>query len=136
LLGQTPTTVLSRSLLRRRDLRRRVSLAAVVECREVSQNVRVVDFSSSGLRIDQSKGLAVGDPVRISLSADLVLDGEVAWSVWHKAGINLLPPLAEDHPAYVFLSEQAATIERTRMRAIATLAKERAGGGRSGPAAV
>jgi hypothetical protein len=44
-------------------------------------------------------------------------------------------PLADDHPAYVFLSEQAATIEQMRMRAIATLAKERAGGGRSGSGA-
>jgi hypothetical protein len=84
------------------------------------------------LRIDQINGLAAGDPVRISLTPDLMVDGEVAWSVWHKAGIKLVPPLAGDHPAYVFLSEQAATIERMRMRAIATLAKERTDGGCSG----
>ncbi len=118
----------SRSYLRRRDSRRRVSFAAVVECRDITQNVRVVDFSASGLRIDQINGLATGDPVRISLTLDLMVEGEVAWSVWHKAGIKLVPPLAEDHPACVFLSEQAAVIERTRIRVIASLAKERAGG--------
>jgi hypothetical protein len=64
-----------------------------------------------------------------------VVGGKVIWSVWHKAGIKLAPPLADDHSAYVFLSEQAATIEQMRMRAIATLAKERAGGGRSGSGA-
>jgi hypothetical protein len=109
-----------------------VNFAAVVECRDLSQKVRVVDFSACGLRIDQINGLAAGDPVRISLTPDLVVDGEVAWSVWHKAGIKLAPPLAGDHPAYVFLSEQAATIEQMRMRAIATLAKERTDGGCSG----
>lgn len=135
MLGRMPPMALSRSYLRRRDSRRRVSFAAVVECRDISQKVRVVDFSASGLRIDQINGLAAGDPVRISLTPDLVVDGEVIWSVWHKAGIKLAPPLADDHPAYVFLSEQAVTIEQMRMRAIATLAKERAGGGRSGSGA-
>ncbi len=125
----------SRSYLRRRDSRRRVSFAAVVECRDITQKVRVVDFSAYGLRIDQINGLATGDPVRISLTPDLVIDGEVAWSVWHKAGIKLMPPLAEDHPAHVFLSEQAAMIEKMRMRAIATLAKERARGSQSGSGA-
>jgi hypothetical protein len=69
------------------------------------------------------------------MTPDLMVDGEVAWSVWHKAGIKLVPPLGEHDPAYVFLAEQAAAIERTRMRAIATLAKERAVGGRSGSGA-
>jgi hypothetical protein len=99
-------------------------LAAIVECRGVAQNVRIVDFSLSGVRIDGIRGLAMGDPIRISLTPDLALEGQVAWSVWHKAGINLLSPLTEDHPAYVFLAEQAKTIEHARTLALVSLAKD------------
>jgi PilZ domain-containing protein len=125
-----PPMALSRNFLRRRDSRQSVNLPAIVECRGVSQNVRVVDFSTSGLRIDRIKGLAAGDPVRISLTPEFALEGEIAWSVWHKAGIKLLPPLAEDDAAYVFLLDQAIAVDRTRIRAIMALAKERAGGPR------
>jgi hypothetical protein len=100
--------------------------AAIIECRGVAQKVRVVDFSASGVRIDGIKDLATGDPIQISLTPNLILKGHVAWAVWHKAGINLTEPLAEDHPAYVFLSEQAHAIERARTRALASLAKDRA----------
>ncbi|SFV34654.1 hypothetical protein SAMN04488557_2391 [Hyphomicrobium facile] len=119
--------VLSRNFLRRRDPRRRVSFTAILECRGVSQNVRVVDFSASDLRVDGIRGLATGDSIRISFSPNMVLTGEIAWSVWHKAGIKLLPALGEADPAFVFLSDQAAAIEQLRVRAIAAIAKERAG---------
>jgi PilZ domain len=112
--------------LRRRDARSRVMLAAIVECRGAAQNVRIVDFSMSGVRIDGIRGLATGDPIRISLTPELVLEGQVAWSVWHKAGINLLSPLTDDHPSYVFLAEQAKAIERTRALALQSLAKDHA----------
>ena len=102
--------------------------AAIVECRGVSQSVRVVDFSTSGVRLDDIKGLATGDPIQISLTPELVLDGEVAWSVWHKAGVKLSKPLTEDHPAYLFLLDQASAIERTRTLALVSLAKDRARG--------
>jgi hypothetical protein len=124
---------LSRNFLRRRDPRQRVSFTAILECRGVAQNVRVVDFSPSGLRVDGIQGLATGDPIQISFSPDMVLTGEIAWSVWHKAGIKFLPALDEVHPAYLFLSDQASVIEHLRVRAIAAIAKERAGGaGHSG----
>lgn len=101
-------------------------LAAVVECRGAIQRVRVVDFSASGVRLDGIKGLATGDPVQISLTPELIIEGQVAWSVWHKAGVKLLEPLTDDHPAYVFLLEQARAIERARTLALASLAKDRA----------
>lgn len=123
-----PSIILSRNFLRRRDARRRVMFAAIVECRGVSQNVRVVDFSNSGVRLDGIKGLATGDPLKISLTPELILNGEVAWSVWHKAGVKLSKPLTEDHPAYLFLLEQASAMERTRTLALASLAKDRARG--------
>ncbi|MBY0558651.1 MAG: PilZ domain-containing protein [Hyphomicrobium sp.] len=122
-----PQMALSRNFLRRRDPRQRVSFTAILECRGVSQSVRVVDFSASGLRVDGIQGLATGDPIQISFSPDMVLAGEIAWSVWHKAGIKLLPALGETDPAYVFLCDQAAAIEQLRVRAIAAIAKERAG---------
>lgn len=128
-----PQMALSRNFLRRRDPRQRVSFTAILECRGVTQNVRVVDFSESGLRVDGIQGLATGDPVQISFSPDMVLTGEIAWSVWHKAGIKLLAALDEADPAYVFLSDQAAAIEQLRVRAISAIAKERAGSvGQSG----
>jgi hypothetical protein len=124
---------LSRNFLRRRDTRQRVSFVAILECRGVSQNVRVVDFSASGLRVDDIQGLATRDPVQISFAPDMSLTGEIAWSVWHKAGIKLVPPLDEADPAYIFLSDQASAIEQMRIRAISALAQERSGGaGHSG----
>ncbi|CAA2142110.1 PilZ domain-containing protein [Hyphomicrobium sp. ghe19] len=118
---------LSQNFLRRRDPRQRVSFTAILECRGVSQNVRVVDFSATGLRVDGIQGLATGDPIQISFSPDIVLTGEIAWCVWHKAGIKLVSALDEAHPAYLFLSDQASAIEQLRIRAIAAIAKERAG---------
>lgn len=117
---------LARNFLRRRDDRHRVSITAILECRGIAQNVRVVDFSASGLRVDGIRGLATGDPIQISLTPDISLAGEVAWAVWHKAGIKLLPELDETQPAYLFLTEQASAIEQLRIRALASLAKDRA----------
>lgn len=116
---------LSQNYLRRQDTRRRVMFSALLECRGVTQKVRVADFSPSGLRIDQTQGLAIGDPVEISLAPGLKLKGEVAWAVWHKAGMKLLKPLSEDDPAYLFLAEQANAIERARTLALVAIAKER-----------
>ncbi|MBS0268648.1 MAG: PilZ domain-containing protein [Proteobacteria bacterium] len=128
---------LARNFLRRRDDRHRVSFTAILECRGIAQNVRVVDFSASGLRVDGIQGLATGDPIQISLTPDISLAGEVAWAVWHKAGIKLLPALDETHPAYLFLTEQASAIEQLRIRALTSLAKDRASAaGRSGRGSV
>ena len=128
---------LARNFLRRRDDRHRVSFTAILECRGIAQNVRVVDFSVSGLRVDGIQGLATGDPIQISLTPDISLTGEVAWAVWHKAGIKLLPALDETHPAYLFLTEQASAIEKLRIRALTSLAKDRASAtGRSGRGSV
>jgi hypothetical protein len=123
-----PSAVLTRNFLRRRDTRRRVMLAAIVECRGATQKVRIVDFSATGLRIDGINGLAMGDPIQILLAPEMVLEGQVSWSVWHKAGIKLLEPLTEDHPAYRFLTEQAKEIERARTLALIAISKERARG--------
>jgi hypothetical protein len=100
--------------------------AAIVECRGAAQKVRLVDFSALGVRLDGIKGLATGDPIRISLTPELALEGRVAWSVWHKAGVKFLDPLADDHPAYIFLAEQAQNIERARTLALISIAKDRA----------
>lgn len=116
----------ARNYLRRRDARRRVMFAAIMECRGATQRVRVVDFSISGIRTDGTKGLAPGDPVRISLTPELNLEGAIVWVVWHKAGIKFLEPLTDDNPAYLFLVEQAKAIERARSLALASLAKDRA----------
>lgn len=121
-----PATVLSRNFLRRRDTRRRVMFSAIVECRGATQTVRIVDFSALGVRLDGIKGLAAGDPIQISLTPELVLEGRVAWAVWHKAGVKLLEPLPDDHPAYIFLTEQAKAIERARTLALVSIAKDRA----------
>lgn len=121
-----PATVLSRNFLRRRDTRRRVMFSAIVECRGATQTVRIVDFSASSVRLDGISGLATADPIQIFLTPELVLEGRIAWSVWHKAGVELLEPLANGHPAYVFLTEQAKAIERTRTLALVSIAKDRA----------
>ncbi|WP_245279946.1 PilZ domain-containing protein [Hyphomicrobium sp. 99] len=123
---------LARIFLRRRDDRQRVSFTAILECRGVAQNVQVVDFSISGLRVDGIQGLAAGDPIEISFTPDMLLTGEIVWSVWHKAGIKLLPPLDEAHPAYLFLSEQASALEQLRVRAISALANRARSADRSG----
>ena len=120
------STILARNFLLRRDTRRRVMFGAIVECRGVAQKVKVVDFSPSSVRLDGIKSLAAGDPIQLSLAPDLVLEGEVTWYVWHKAGLKFLKPLTDDHPAYVFLAEQAQAIERIRTLALVSLAKDRA----------
>jgi PilZ domain len=124
--GERSSMLLSRNYLRRRDARRRVMFAAILECRDVAQRVRIVDFSASGVRTDGIKGLSAGDPVRIFLTPEFSLEGQVAWVVWHKAGIRLMEPLDDNHPAYLFLIEQAEAIERTRSLALASLAQDKA----------
>lgn len=115
----------SRHFLRRKDARRRVSCGAFVECRGISQRIHVVDFSTSGLRLDGVIGLTTGDRVSVTFAPDLKVEGRIAWSVWHKAGVELLLALSETDPLYIFLSELAAEIERDRMRSIAALARQR-----------
>ncbi|WP_325024053.1 PilZ domain-containing protein [Hyphomicrobium sp.] len=117
---------LARNFLRRRDERQRVNFTAILECRGVSQTVRVADFSVSGLRVDGIQGLAAGDPIQICLTPDMMLEGEIIWAVWHKAGIKLSRELDVTHPAYLFLTEQAAGLEQLRIRALSAVAKERA----------
>lgn len=118
---------LPRNYLRRRDWRRRVMLDALIECRGATQKVRVTDFSGSGLRIDDIQGLAAGDPVRINFTPDLALEGEIAWAIWHKAGVKLRESLASADPVYLFLVEQAEAIERAQAQALAAVARDRAG---------
>ena len=86
---------LSRQFLRRRYARPRLKCSAVVECRGISRKIEIVDFSTAGLRLDGVTGLAAGDHVQIVLAPDLDVEGVIAWSVWHKAGVTLSQPLAE-----------------------------------------
>lgn len=101
-------------------------VSAVLECRGAIQKVRVVDFSATGVRLDGIRGLATGDPVQISLTPELIVEGQIAWSVWHKAGVKFLEPLTDYDPAHVFLLDQARAMERARTLALVSLAKDRA----------
>jgi hypothetical protein len=112
--------------LRRKDARRRLNCHARIECRGVMQQIRVVDFSNTGLRMDGVKGLAVGDHVEIVLTPGLSVQGTIAWSVWHKAGVRFAAALTEGDGVHKFLAEQAAAIEQARVRAIAALARQEA----------
>jgi hypothetical protein len=115
---------LPRQFLRRKDARRRVDCAAVVECRGVSRTVEVVDFSNVGLRIDKIMGLTAGDRVTIAFTANLCLEGTIVWLVWHKAGISFSAPLPESDPVLVYLTERATEVERHQARAVAALAQQ------------
>ena len=115
---------LSRQFLRRRDARRRLKCSAVVECRGISRKIEIVDFSTAGLRLDGVTGLAAGDHVQIVLVPDLHVEGVIAWSVWHKAGVTLSQPLAERDAVYMYLADQAAMIEQARTRAVIPLAQQ------------
>lgn len=115
---------LPRQFLRRKDIRRRVACAAVVECRGVSRTVEVVDFSNVGLRIDKIMGLTAGDRVSIAFTANLCLEGTIVWLVWHKAGISFSAPLLESDPVLVYLTERATEVERHQARAVAALAQQ------------
>ena len=59
--------------LRRKDARRRVNCDALIEHRDVSRKIEIVDFSNVGLRIDKLTGLATGDRVTIVLAPHLSL---------------------------------------------------------------
>ena len=119
-------TTSSRHFLRRKDARRRLKCNALVECRGLSQKIQIVDFSTTGLRMDGVSGLATGDRVRIAFAPDVSAEGKIAWSVWHKAGVKFSRPLAESDPVYIYLADQAAANQQLQMRAIAALAKEHA----------
>jgi hypothetical protein len=112
--------------LRRKDARRRLKCAAAVECRGVTRRMEIVDFSPAGLRLDNVTGLAAGDHVVIAFSPTLATEGTVVWSVWHKAGVKLSSPLEETDSLYVYLSDQADTLERTRKKAIFAVAQQHA----------
>lgn len=117
-------TIAPEHYLRRKDARRRLNCHARVECRGVTQKIRVVDFSNTGLRIDGVSGLAMGDRVEIVLTPDIFVKGTIAWSVWHKAGVRFATTLAEGDRVYKHLAEQAAAIEQARIRAISALARQ------------
>jgi hypothetical protein len=104
-------TKLSRHFLRRKDPRRHLNCNATAECRGVSRKIKVVDFSSAGLRVDEVTGLTTGDHVLIVFAPDLSVEGTIVWSVWHKAGLKLSFPLAEDDPVYIHLSKHATSID-------------------------
>jgi hypothetical protein len=116
-----------RQFLRRKDARHRLKCPAVIECRGVIHRIEVVDFSFSGLRIDGVVGLVSGDHVLITLTPQLAVEGTIVWSVWHKAGVKLSRPMAENDPLYMFLVDQAAQVEHARTKAILALAKQHAG---------
>jgi hypothetical protein len=123
---------ISGQFLRRKDNRRRVRFSALVERQGISRTIEVIDFSNAGLRIDKLTGLAVGDHVTIAFTPDVVLEGTIAWLVWHKAGIRFTRALAEGDPAYTFLQEQAAILEQARVRALGALAQREAVKSRQG----
>ncbi len=112
--------------LRRKDARRRVNCDALIEHRDVSRKIEIVDFSNVGLRIDKLTGLATGDRVTIVLAPHLSFEGTIAWLVWHKAGIRLSSPLTENDPVYRYLADRAAALEQSHERAIAALAQQQA----------
>jgi hypothetical protein len=112
--------------LRRKDRRHLVNSPAIAEHRGTSQNVQIVDFSNTGLRLDRLTGLAVGDRITIALTPELSVEGTIAWLVWHKAGVRLAHPFSEDDPAYQYLGSLAAILEQTHVRAIAALAQQEA----------
>jgi hypothetical protein len=110
--------------LRRKDARRRINCDAVIERRDVSRKIEIVDFSNTGLRIDKLTGLATGDRVTIVLTPHLSIEGTIAWLVWHKAGVRLSSPLRETDPVYRYLTDRAAELEQSHVRAIAALAQQ------------
>lgn len=110
--------------LRRKDKRRRVQFSAIAHCHGISRAIEVVDFSNTGLRIDKVSGLAAGDRVAISFTPDVAVEGTIAWLVWHKAGLQFAQPLKPDDPAYRFLMDRAAFIERAHVRAINMLVQQ------------
>ena len=112
--------------LRRKDARRRLKCAAAVECHGITHRMDVVDFSSAGLRLDNVTGLAAGDHVVIAFSPALATEGTVVWSVWHKAGVKLSAPLEETDNLYMYLSDQADALERTRKKAVLAVARQHA----------
>lgn len=113
----------SNQFLRRKDKRRNVQFSAIAECHGIARPIEVVDFSNTGLRIDNVKGLAAGDQLTISFTPDVAVKGTIAWLVWHKAGLQFTQPLKADDPAYRFLLERAAFIEQAHVRAIGSLAQ-------------
>ena len=116
----------TRHFLRRKDDRHLVNCRAIAEHRAISRNVQVVDFSSTGLRLDRLTGLAVGDRVTITLTPEFSVEGTIAWLVWHKAGVRLDHPFSEEDPVYQYLIDLAAAVEQTHVRAIAALAQQEA----------
>jgi hypothetical protein len=109
--------------LRRRDKRRNVQFGAIAECHGISRAIEVVDFSTTGLRINKVALLAPGDRVTIFFRPGLAVEGTIVWLVWHKAGLQFTQPLKPDDPACQFLMEQAAFIEQAHVRAIGALAQ-------------
>lgn len=71
-------------------------------------------------------GLAAGDRLTIYFTPDVSVEGTIAWLVWHKAGLQFTNPLQQDDPAYRFLMDRAALIERAHVRAIGVLAQQEA----------
>jgi hypothetical protein len=112
--------------LRRKDARRRLKCTAAIECHGITRRMEVVDFSSAGLRLDNVAGLAAGDHVVIAFSPALATEGTVVRSVWHKAGVKLSSALEETDSLYLYLSDQADALERTRKQAILAVAQQHA----------
>lgn len=115
---------LAGQFLRRSDTRKPVRCGGIIECRGISRTITIIDFSNLGLRIDHLTGLVAGDRVTISFTPQLVIEGTIAWLVWHKAGMRFLRPLTVSDPIHIYLTSEASKFSVARVRAVSALAQQ------------
>ncbi|MGE5511648.1 MAG: PilZ domain-containing protein [Bacteroidota bacterium] len=85
--------------------RKTVRCPALVHQGNLFQRVMVVDFNASGLGLDHTFALTVGQRVEIEVLTGHRLAGKVAWAIGSRAGVEFARPMSARDPTYVHLVE-------------------------------
>jgi hypothetical protein len=81
-----------------------VRIRALVHCRGRFQTISIVDFSSGGLRLEGSFGIAARERISVELLSGDLLGATVGWSIGNQLGAQFVESLTSAHPASMTLN--------------------------------
>ena len=92
-------------------------IRALVHCRGRFQTISIVDFSSGGLRLEGSFGIAARERISVELLSGDLLEATVAWSIGGQLGVQFVECLTSTHPAFMTLNRLGAKSHRLALHA-------------------
>ncbi|MGH1418950.1 MAG: PilZ domain-containing protein [Hyphomicrobiaceae bacterium] len=108
LIDQTGNALMPKWAERRKFERTPVKFSATLHVNGSDRKVIVRDISATGLGLDSSGDLAIGEEVVVQIEGAPRLIGRVVWSTNSRSGIKLLHPLNGPDPRLMFCSKPEA----------------------------